>query len=396
MRGILIITLVAAHYNKSIQKLLIPLLGVQLLAFGFFAIYSVSIYESFAVTLRNFDQPFNDFYFNKQITSLIISLIIGTVVYFIPIRFFQKNDVVISLFVLIFIFQLLVFVPWLGNTLWWARGRIDIPWLPSMQPAEFFKLWYVFFLANRFLRKKKMINSIQFFSSFIIINGLLLVVFFLIPDLGTAFVLGLISMVMCRYAWARFKYIAAMVWLGFAWAIVFLSFLTAITSKFDYIVERMTYFVSSDIDPQSRQIGRQNQQALIAIGGWWFWWKGYGKWLQKFGYIPEAQSDFIFAAFSEEVWFIGNLLLLTLYFLIAFHFLTKLHLIKSQFLKLVGIGIISLIIIQMFVNMGVNLKFLPNTWLTLPFISAWWSALMINIVEIVLLYKILYRPRESK
>lgn len=162
-----------------------------------------------------------------------------------------------------------------------------------------------------------------------------------------------------------------------------------VSERFSYIQKRFTYFISSNIDPQAREIWWQNQQALLAIGWWWLFGKWYGKWLQKFGFIPEAQSDFIFAAFSEEIGFAGNMLLLAMYLYIAYYFLTHLRNVKDEHKKIIGIGILSLILVQAFVNIWVNLKILPNTGLTLPFISYWWTALMVNFMEIVLLYKIL-------
>ncbi|EKD25432.1 MAG: hypothetical protein ACD_80C00058G0007, partial [uncultured bacterium (gcode 4)] len=161
--------------------------------------------------------------------------------------------------------------------------------------------------------------------------------------------------------------------------------------RFAYIQKRFTYFLSSSVDPQARQIGWQNQQALLAIGGWGLLGKWYGKGLQKFWFIPEAQSDFVFAAFSEEIWFVGNMFLFALYLYIAYYFLTRLRNIKDDHAKMLGIGILSLIMVQAFVNIWVNVKILPNTGLTLPFISYGGTALMVNFIEIVLLYKILKR-----
>jgi len=111
--------------------------------------------------------------------------------------------------------------------------------------------------------------------------------------------------------------------------------------------------------------------------------------LQKFGYIPEAQSDFVFSAFSEEIGFVGNIVLLSLYFYLAWYVLVHLHRVRNPYLKLIAVGIISLIVVQMFVNLGVNLKIMPNTGLTLPFVSFGGTALMVNVIEIVLLYRIL-------
>jgi cell division protein FtsW (lipid II flippase) len=195
---------------------------------------------------------------------------------------------------------------------------------------------------------------------------------------------------MCRYAWVSFKKI----FLLFVWwvILVFWGLMTigSISDKFAYIQKRFTYFLSyKDIDPQNKQIWRQNEQALMAIGWWWFWGRWYWKWLQKFWYIPEAQSDFVFAAYSEEIWFAWNMVLLWLYFYLLYYFISKLHQVKDEYSKLIWLWIISLIIVQMFVNIWVNTKIMPNTWITLPFISYWWTAIMVNVIEIVLLYKIL-------
>jgi cell division protein FtsW len=161
------------------------------------------------------------------------------------------------------------------------------------------------------------------------------------------------------------------------------------SDKFKYIQKRFTYFLSSDVDPQSRQIWWQNQQALIAIWGGWFWGKGYGKGLQKFGYIPEAQSDFIFSAYAEEVGMVWSLGLLFLYFYLSRYVISNLQKIRNEHSRLLGVGIISLIIVQVFVNIWVNIKIMPNTWLTLPFISYGGTAMMVNLIELVLLYNII-------
>lgn len=361
---------------------------IILIVFGIMAIYSVSIHESFQLTLALWD-PSNYFYFYRQIRNLVIWILMSGIIYFVPIKFFQKEKNITIISVVLMILQLLVFVPWLGVVLNWARWWIDIPFLPSIQPAEFFKLWYVLFLWSWLLRKKSMINKLEFFKFFIVLNAVLFVVFLLIPDLWTVLILWIVWLIMCRYAGAKIKHILAML---FGWLILWLvawSVAGMVSERFQYIQKRFTYFLSSDVDPQSRQIWWQNQQALIAVWWWWFFGKWYGKWLQKFWYIPEAQSDFIFSALSEEIGFLGNMALLALYFYLFYYFLSRLHYVKDPYNKMIWVWIISLIIVQVFVNIWVNLKILPNTWLTLPFISYWWTALMVNMIEIILLYKIL-------
>ena len=97
-----------------------------------------------------------------------------------------------------------------------ARGWINIPFLPSIQPAEFFKLGYVLFLSGWLMRKRNRINERDFFISFIILNTFLFFIFLLIPDLGTVMILGIVGLIMCRYAGAKIKYIMRMLFGGLA------------------------------------------------------------------------------------------------------------------------------------------------------------------------------------
>jgi len=349
---------------------------IILILFGILAIYSVSIHESFTLTLKQIANgfrewdPSNYFYFFRQLRNIAIALIAAGIIRKIPLAFFKSHKKVIITFVIIFLLQLMVFVPGIGVELGGARWRIDIPGLPSIQPAEFFKLGYIIFLASRLIRKRKFLNAHKFWLTFIILNAILLAIFVLIPDLGTVLVLGIVGLIMFRYAGAKLIHVVLIFFGGLIAALSLGAIAGTISDRFAYIQKRFTYFISSEVDPQHTEIWRQNQQALIAIGGWGFFWQWYGKGLQKFGYIPEAQSDFIFAAFSEEIGFIGNLVLLALYFYLCYYFLTHLYRIKDPHLKTLWVGIISLIIIQMFVNIGVNLKIMPNTGLTLPLSSS--------------------------
>ena len=360
------------------------------------AIFSVSTHESFTLTLKwisawwRTEDPSNYFYFWRQIISLWIALLAWVFTYFIPIKFFQKDKNIIIIAIILFLLQLAVFIPWVWLVLNWSRWWIAIMWR-SIQPAEFFKLGYVIFMSSWLIRKSKTnMNETWYLLKFIVINFFALCVFFFIPDFGTILILAMVWLLMCRYSWASFKKIAL---IFIAWVIATfggLMTLWSVSDKFSYIQKRFTYFISSEeIDPQNKLIWRQNEQALIAIWWWGFWWRWYEKWLQKFGYIPEAQSDFIFSAFSEEVWFVGNMFLLGLYFYLCYYFVSRLNTVKDEYSRLIGIWIISLIIVQMFVNIWVNTKIMPNTWLTLPFISYWWTAIMVNVIELVLLYKIL-------
>jgi cell division protein FtsW (lipid II flippase) len=104
------------------------------------------------------------------------------------------------------------------------------------------------------MRKKHLINTKAFFIRFIVLNGLLFFVFLLIPDLGSLLIMAFVGLIMCRYAGAKSKYVVG-IFLGGIVSVFLVGSLAGMASdKFKYIQKRFTYFLSSDVDPQSRQI----------------------------------------------------------------------------------------------------------------------------------------------
>lgn len=358
--------------------------GWILVFFWLLAIYSVSIYESFNISLKlvhswAMSDPSNYFYFFRQLKNLLIWLVAAFLIYKTPLEFIQKNRV--KIFIWFFLFQLLVFTP-LGTKLNWATWWLYFKWLGTIQPSEFFKMAFVIFFSWWLVKKKDLLSQPKWFIAFLFVTWLFFFVFLQIPDLGTILVLWLVSLVMYWYAWGRLSYI---VWLLWVWLILWVT----VWMQFDYVKKRLEHFINPEIDASWKWVGWQIQQALISVWGWGFLGNWYWKWLQKFGYIPEAQSDFIFAAFSEEIWLLWNSVLLTLYFLLAYFFLKKLPTVKNEYYRVLWVWTLAIIMMQTFVNMWVNIKLLPLTWLTLPFVSFGWTALMINFIEIVILYKII-------
>lgn len=371
-------------FTKNLIIMPILIIWALLILYWVFAIFSVSIYESFQITLKMVNlgkavEPSNLFYFFKQLTSLAVWIIVAFWVYKIPLKFIQKNK--LRLFILVLIFQLLVFTP-LWVTLNWAKWWLYFPWLWTIQPSEFFKLAFVMFMAWWLIKKKKILSTIQWFVWFLVVIWIFFFVFFLIPDLWTLLVLWPVVMVLYRYVGWRFRYI---VLLSSIWLLMWVT----IWMQFSYVRDRFSYFLDSSVDETWRWIWWQINQWLISIGWWWVFWQWYGKGLQKFWYIPEAQSDFIFAAFSEEVWLIGNSILLSMYFFLVYYFMKRVTRVADEYNRVFWVGIVALLVVQIFVNIWWITKILPLTWLTLPFISYWWTALMINLVELTLLYKII-------
>lgn len=373
------------HWKKPWKPYyyIMPILiaGAVLILFWVAAVYSVSIHESFVYSLKFLNETSNYFYFNKHLLNIVVAVIIWLIVYKVPLNFVKKYKVWIFLWLVIL--QLLVFTP-IGIELQWARWWLRIPWYGTLQPSEFFKLWFVIFFAWWIYRKKQILQEPRWYVAFLIFIWLVWILFLKIPDLWTMLVLWLVWFIMYRYWWGKLRHLLFIVT---AWLVLWVW----VWWQIPYVKSRLSYFVNPSTDERGRWIWYQTEQALMSVWAGWFLWNGYGKWLQKFWYIPEAQSDFIFAAFSEEIWFMWNIFLLFLYSYIAYVFLRELPKVKDDYTRIFWVWIISTIIIQMFVNIWVNIKILPLTWLTLPFVSTWWTALMVNVIQIVLMYKIIYK-----
>ncbi|MFA6090815.1 MAG: FtsW/RodA/SpoVE family cell cycle protein [Candidatus Gracilibacteria bacterium] len=132
----------------------------------------------------------------------------------------------------------------------------------------------------------------------------------------------------------------------------------------------------------------QTEQGLIAIGSGGFFGLGFGKSIQKFGYLPEVEGDFIFSVISEELGFLGILFLVSLYLYIGWRGFLIAEATADLFGKYVATGITTLILSQAFINIGVNLNILPLTGITLPFISYGGSSLLSLMLAIGVLLNI--------
>lgn len=359
--------------------------GICLIFYGMGAMYSVSIHESFQTTLKLVNsgilsEATNYYYFFEQSQKLFIWVILWCITYFIPWKFLKRwKDIY---FVWSLLLMLLLFSPLGRDFDKWATLRLQI-WWNTIQPGEFFKVWFIFFLTSWLVRKRKAMNDWQFYVWFWLISFIAVGIFFILPDFWSLLVLWPTALILYRYMWWKKYFIwLTLIFALFGWMIA--------SSQFSYVKERVEYFLNPDSD-QSRWIWRQTKQALIAVWWWGLMGKWYWKWLQKFWYIPEAQSDFIFSAFAEEVGFIWSLLLLYLYFMLMRHAIKWLKTTKDLYDRWIIIWLISLILIQAFVNIWVNIKMIPLTWITLPFVSHGWSALIVNVLQVVLLHKIIYK-----
>ena len=139
-------------------------------------------------------------------------------------------------------------------------------------------------------------------------------------------------------------------------------------------------FINPEIDPLG--IGYQIRNALTAIGSGGLFGVGFGRSVQKSGYLPEVQADAIFSAIAEELGFVRLIVLIGAFLVIAYRGYNIADRTTDKFAKLMVVGITTWIVAQAFINIGVNLALLPNTGITLPFISYGGSSLVMSLIGI--------------
>lgn len=363
---------------------------IALIVFWMIMISSVSVYSSFRVTNLQaskglINEAYNYFYVLRNMWHVFISMLVLFVTVKINYKFFERYAKhffwfsVILLFVVLFI--------WMNFK--WARWWINIPWIPfTIQPTEFLKLSLVLLLASLFKQNKKYLQNFKKgFLPFLWIMWWLILLIWLQPDFWTIMVIVPISIIMYFYSWINIKHLLVSIVLGFVLIFSIYSIWTydktsiatikETKNKFSYISDRIDNFLDDNKEAiKNKTINYQTEQALIAIGSWWFTWLWFWNSIQKFGYLPEVQWDFIFSVIIEELWFLWWLTLLLLYLYIWYRWLQIARWIKDPFAKYVAIWISTRILMQAFINIWVNLNIVPLTWITLPFISYWWSSLL--------------------
>ncbi|MBI5422169.1 cell division protein FtsW [Candidatus Peregrinibacteria bacterium] len=363
----------------------IPLAVVffALMFFGVVMISSVSVYQSYQITNAMaikglISEPNNSFYLWRHMWRALISIPACILMIYFPLNAWKK--MALPLFVLAIALLLSLFLPGVGANYGTSTSWISISFLPSLQPAEFVKLALIFYLAVWMEKRQELVQSFQYgFIPFTILLSLVVVLLALQPDFGSVLVISTIATLMFFAAGGNIFHI-------FAGGLMAAVMAYPIIMSKPYIRNRFMVFFDPSIDPLN--ISFQIKQALIAIGSGGMFGVGFGKSIQKFGYLPEVQGDTIFAAASEELGFVRIVILLAAFFFIAYRGYSIANRAPNRFAMLVAVGITSWFVFQAIINIGVNTSLLPLTGLTLPFISYGGSSLIANMMAAGILLNI--------
>jgi len=333
--------------------------------FLFLFLFFLGLFFSFSSTSPVAAEKMNKqtyFFFIKHLIFVSIAIFLILI-----ISTQEKNKLIKFLPYLFFISLFLLFlIPFFGVEIKGSKRWLDFSFLPRFQPIELVKPLFVIFIAQTIVMRQKINIHKRYLYSFLI---LLLIAFFLInqPDLGQTLLLVLTWITMIFVSGFN-MFVLSMLGLVFLGILVLLIFL--FPAKFGYVLLRIKTF----IDPQAGD-NFQSQKALDAIKQGGLTGQGMGEGILK-DKVPEAHTDYIIAVIAEEFGAVFVLFIVIVFLIIGYKVLNKVFLEKDEFLKLALSGLISLLIIQTFIHIGVNIRLLPTTGMTLPFLSYGGSSLI--------------------
>ena len=333
------------NIDKSILLLIILLFSLGL----FFSLVSTSLIASDKLDTNSY------YFFFKHL--FYIGIAIFFVIFFSSINQANLFRTSIVLFIICFIF--LILVPIIGIEVKGSKRWLEFPFLPRFQPIELLKPFIIIMVASVLSTEKGKNIYYKYFLSFIVIVPIM---FLLItqPDIGQTFLIFL--------TWLSLIFISGIslvvFFIFFGIILSLLLYLIFFIPKFEYIKDRIESF----FNPVSGTHNFQSDKASEAIINGGFFGKGIGEGVLK-NRVPEAHTDYIVAVISEEFGAIIIIVLMMIFLFFIYQVFKKLYFEKSNKVRLILVGSITLILLQALIHIGVNIRLFPTTGMTLPFLS---------------------------
>ncbi len=281
---------------------------------------------------------------------------------------------------------LLVSVLFFGSSINGTKGWFNLFGM-GIQPVELVKIILIIYLSSFFSSRTIRTDQTKNLIKSGLATVVLMILVLLQPDFGSALLLGAIWLIYILLLGFDRKYLLGLVILGFVGALGAWLFLFTDIQK-----NRVRSFV----DPKQAALGQSYNinQAMIAVGSGRLLGRGVGFGSQtQLKFLPEAQTDFIFAVIAEERGFLGTGLVLVLFGLIIYRSLNILPKVKDDFGSLVVVGGVGLIAIEVFVNIGMNIGILPVVGIALPLVSYGGSSLVSSLLLLGLVNSVIVRAR---
>jgi cell division protein FtsW len=350
------------NIDKSILLLICLLFTIGL----FFSLVSTSLIASDKLETNSY------FFFFKH----LIYVFIGIFIIFI-FSSLQTNQLFFYSYFLFFITLFSLFlVPIIGVEVKGSKRWIDLFFLPRFQPIELLKPFLIIMIATILCSVRSSNLYLKYLLSIFLISVISL---FLInqPDIGQTLLVVFSCAVLIFTSG-----ISIFLLVGFSiFALIPLAYLIIYVPKFDYIQSRIFSFFNRETGTHNFQ----SDKAIESITSGGYFGKGIGEGTLK-NRVPEAHTDYIISVISEEFGVVAIILILLLFLMFIYMVLKKINYEKEDKIKLVLIGCVSLILMQVTIHVGVNIRLFPTTGMTLPFLSYGGSSIVsISILSGIIL-----------
>ncbi len=351
-----------------------------LVIFGLIMIYSTSSYNA----LNEYGDAFH--YMKRQGIAIIGGILAMIFTIFFPLKYFLKFSELI--YVISLIAVVLVLSPLGasegGATRWIYIGPI------SIQSAELVKISIILLLATFICKyNSSLLNKWKILFAFMVpaLVGAAMI-FFITNNLSSAIIVVGIAFVMLFVASPNYSKFMAVVGAGIALVAIVVMIIVNMANSSDGNFRVVRVLAWLDPEAYSNDTGYQILQALYAIGSGGIFGKGLGESMQKLGFIPESQNDMIFSIICEELGLCGAFMLIFLFGLLLWRMMLVAINTRDKAGCLVVVGVIAHIAIQVVLNIAVVTNSIPNTGISLPFISYGGSSVLCLLIEIGLVLNV--------
>jgi cell division protein FtsW len=351
---------------KNIDKSIFLLISLLFIIGLFFSLVSTSLIASDKLDTNSY------FFFFKH----LIYILIGIFIIFIFSSLKTNQLFHYSHFLFFITLVALLLVPIIGVEVKGSKRWIDLFFLPRFQPIELLKPFFIIMISTILCSVKTSNIYLKYLLSIVLVS---IIILFLImqPDIGQT--------LLVIFSWAVLIFTSGVnIFLLFGLstiAIISLTYLIMYVPKFDYIQGRVFSFFNRDTGTHNFQ----SDKAIESITSGGFFGKGIGEGTLK-NRVPEAHTDYIISVISEEFGVVAIILILLLFLIFIYMVLKKINFEKDDKIKLVLIGCVSLILMQVTIHIGVNIRLFPTTGMTLPFLSYGGSSMIsISIISGIIL-----------
>ena len=345
----------AYDWWKNLDKVILFLFITLIILGIFFSLVSTSLIASSKLGTNNY------YFFLRHLIYIFLGLIL--IIFFSAIN--EKNIYIVSILLFTIFFISLSLVPIFGVEIKGSKRWLDFSLLPKFQPIEFLKPFLIVFLSLIIGSRFTSNNYLKFLLSSIIVLPILILLV-LQPDIGQTLLISSVWLSLIFVSGINLYFLNFLIFFSLS----ILGYLIFYLPKFSYIKHRISNF----FDLSSRG-NYQSQKATDAIVDGGFFGKGIGEGTLN-AKVPEAHTDYVISVISEEFGILLILFILIIFLILIFKVFKKIPNEKNNSNKLILIGSILLIMFQVLIHIGVNIRILPATGMTLPFLSYGGSSLL--------------------